>query len=98
MKCAAFAHLVVLLAAALVAAQGACAAITVAGKVVDENGAPVRDALVTAVQAGISAPASASSDAAGLFSLEIPVAGFYTIEAKREGFFLFTNQSIALDE
>jgi hypothetical protein len=98
MKCAAFAHLVVLLVAALVAAQGAGAAITVAGKVVDENGAPVRDALVTAMQPGISAPEGASSDAAGLFTLEIPAAGIYTIEAKREGFFLFTNQDITLDE
>ena len=98
LKSAAFAHLVVLLVAALVAAQGAGAAITVAGKVVDENGAPVRDALVTAMQPGINAPEGASSDAAGLFTLEIPAAGIYTIEAKREGFFLFTNQNITLDE
>ncbi len=98
MKCAGFPLLVVLLAALFGAAQGASAAITVSGKVVDENGAPVRDALVTAVQPGISAPANASSDAAGLFSLEVPVVGLYTIEAKREGFFLFTNQNITLDE
>lgn len=98
MKCAALPHLVILLAAALVAAQGASAAISISGKVVDENGAPVRDAIVTAVQPGIGAPESASSDAAGLFNLEVPLAGSYTVEAKHEGFFLFTNRNITLDE
>jgi hypothetical protein len=101
MKCAAFsrfAALPLLAATMFVAAQGAGAAIAITGKVVDENGAPVRDARVTAAQTGAAAPAGASSDAAGLFSLEVPVAGSYAVEAKREGFFLFTNQNVTLDE
>ena len=87
-----------LVAAAFVAAQAAGAAVTLTGKVVDENGAPVRDALVTAAETGAAERVSASSDAAGLFSIEVPAAASYTIEAKREGFFLFTNQNITLDE
>ena len=40
----------------------------------------------------------ATSDAAGTFRLEIPAPGDYQIQAQREGFFLFTNQSASLDE
>ncbi|MGA2711831.1 MAG: carboxypeptidase regulatory-like domain-containing protein [Bryobacteraceae bacterium] len=101
MKCAALSRFVafpLLVATTFLAAQGASAAITIAGKVVDENGAPVRDALVTALQPGTADRDTASSDAAGLFSLEVPAAGIYAIEAKREGFFLFTNQNVTLDE
>src|ERR1017187_5438477 len=93
-----FAVFTLLVATMFVAAQGAGAAIAITGKVVDENGAPVRDARVTAAQSGAAAPASASSDAAGLFSLEGPVAGSDAAEAKREGFFLFTNQNVPLAE
>src|ERR1700686_3362680 len=72
----------------------ATGAITTMGKVVDENDAPVREAVVTV----LPSKSTATSDAAGLFRLEIPAPGQYQIEAKREGFFLFTNQSALLDD
>lgn len=101
MKGAVFSRLVAfpfVVAATFAAAQAAGTGITVTGKVVDENGAPVRDAIVTAAQSDAGQRVSASSDAAGLFSMEVTEAGSYTIEAKREGFFLFTNPNVTLDE
>ena len=40
---------------------------------------------------------AATSDAAGLFHLEVPGAGIYRIRAEHEGYFLFQNQSVNLD-
>ncbi len=91
----------VLLVAA--AAHTAVAAVAITGKVLDETGAPVRDVRVTATQ-GITvtqdknAPGSADSDAAGVFTLEVPSAGAYQIQAVREGFFLFTRPKVDLEE
>src|SRR4051812_41089408 len=68
------------------------APIVINGKVVDENGAPVREARIS-VGAVI-----ASSDPAGMFRLELPAAGTYAVSAEREGFFLFTNQNVAITE
>ena len=105
MKNNVFSRCVVLYAAAMFAlplAQGADGAITLAGKVVDENGAPVREAVVSVTQASVTqtglAPVTATSDAAGLFRLEIPAPGVWQIQAQREGFFLFTNKNVTLDE
>src|SRR4051812_20869543 len=75
---------------------GAAAGLTVTGKVIDENGVPVREAQVTAAGQDGKSPVSGSSDPAGMFTLEIAAPGSYRIEAKREGFFLFTNPSVAL--
>jgi hypothetical protein len=68
----------------------------ITGKVLDETGAPVREARVTATAAGVTA--GATSDPAGIFRLELPSPGNYRVEVEREGFFLFTNVGIALDE
>jgi len=84
----------------LLALLSACAAIpaiagavTVNGRVVDENGSPVAGARVGAFDPGAETstlPQNArTSDAAGVFHLEIPVAGKYQIRAEHEGFFLF---------
>jgi len=73
------------------------ASVTVAGRVLDENGAPVREARISASLP--DAPAvEATSDVAGNFHLEIPAAGNYRLQAEREGFFVFTNTSVALED
>jgi Carboxypeptidase regulatory-like domain len=79
-------------------ARGADDGVAVAGKVVDETGAPVREVVVTAYKTETSQKSTATSDAAGAFLLNLAEAGTYRIEAKREGFFLFTNAAVALDE
>ncbi len=84
------------LAAAAMAAPDSALRIT--GKVLDENGAPVRDVRVTALETGAVAPFTAGTDAAGEFSMEVPAAGTYRIQAEREGYFLFTQQNVTLDE
>jgi hypothetical protein len=77
----------------------AAPAINITGKVVDENGAPVREAVVAVSPiAGGSEKTSATSDPAGMFRLEITAPGDYQIQAGHEGFFLFANQRTALDE
>jgi hypothetical protein len=91
--------LLALLALTRLAAQEKLA---IAGSVVDENGAPVRNARITAASAGSpeNQPAgrAAISDPAGVFVLEVPAQGNYRIQAEREGFFVFTNPSLTLDE
>src|SRR5438874_13080910 len=74
----------------------ASAAVTITGKVVDENGAPVREARIVASRAGMES--TASSDPAGAFRLEIASPGDYRLEAQRDGFFLSTIPSVALAE
>jgi hypothetical protein len=79
--------------------------LAIMGTVVDENGAPVRDARITALPAASSgdqgagpAQPAATSDPAGLFTIEVPAPGDYRIQAECEGFFVFTNPSVSLDE
>ncbi|HWE50801.1 MAG TPA: carboxypeptidase regulatory-like domain-containing protein [Bryobacteraceae bacterium] len=79
------------------------ASVVVTGKVLDENGAPVNQARVIVLPEGAaSVPANpqnaATSDPAGVFHLEIPANGSYRIEAERDGYFVFTNPRVALDE
>ena len=76
--------------------SAAYGAVTVAGKVLDENGAPLRDVRVTVSSGGTSA--GATSDAAGIFRLEIPESGNYRVEAQNDGYFLFTEPSVELSE
>jgi hypothetical protein len=73
--------------------------VTIIGKVVDENNTPVREAVISVSNAANGpAQSMATSDVAGTFRLEIPSPGNYQIQAQRDGFFLFTNQSASLDE
>ena len=81
---------------ALAATGLGAAAITITGKVVDENGVPVRDVRVTAFSG--SASFGASSDPAGFFRLEMAGSGSYRVEAQRDGYFLFSQPSLELDE
>jgi len=82
--------LVLLIAPSLLAAGG----VVISGKVVDENGAPVHDAVITIAQL----KSTATSDAAGLFRLEIPAPGEYTLQAQCDGFFLFTKPGALLED
>ena len=91
------------LALALVAAAlPLWGAVIVTGKVVDETGAPVRDVRITVSPANASQTApgapAATSDPSGAFQLTIPAPGVYRVRAEREGFFLFTNDRLALEE
>jgi hypothetical protein len=91
---------------ALSVATLSAAPVAVTGRVLDENGAPVRDARVTvfsdATSTGASSTGAAStgatSDAAGVFRLEIPDSGNYRIEAECDGYFLFVQAAVALNE
>jgi hypothetical protein len=75
---------------------------TIIGSVLDENGAPVRDARITVFPAGApqseNAGLAATSDPAGAFRLGIPAPGNYSIQVEHDGFFLFAIPSVALDE
>ncbi len=95
---------------ALIALPAIGLAITIDGKVVDENGAPVQGVRVSVLLPGSvkepgavkdsgaqTAAESATSDAAGLFRLQIPVEGTYPVRAEREGFFVFANGAVGLD-
>ena len=79
------------------------ASTVVTGKVLDENGAPVNEARVIAFPTDSTATPpnpqlAATSDPAGVFHLELPAPGNYRVDAEKEGFFVFTNPGIALDE
>ncbi|MDQ1474556.1 MAG: hypothetical protein QOJ99_6036, partial [Bryobacterales bacterium] len=90
---------------ALIASSGGAAIaadVTIKGRVLDENGVPVAGTRVSvfdseAARAGGHSRAEVSSDAAGLFHLEIPAEGTYPVQAAHEGFFLFQNPSVNLD-
>src|SRR5207248_44223 len=44
------------------------------------------------------AKAGTTSDPAGAFRLDVPTRGIYQLQAEREGFFLFTNANVTLDD
>ncbi len=89
---------VVAVLALVLAPAAAAGAVNISGKVVDENGAPVKGAVVSASNPGAAVPsASASSDAAGLFHFDLPDGGHYSLRAERDGYFVFTNPDLELD-
>lgn len=77
------------LLAGLLAAAFLCAAqVALTGRVVDENDAPVRDALVTVRPASAPATAwTARTSPAGEFSFSLPAPGDYLIGVQREGYY-----------
>src|SRR6185312_1140069 len=70
-------------------------AVTVTGSVLDDTGNPVQGARITA-QSG-EATATASSNASGVYHIEVPAAGDYRLRVEREGFFLLTEPATHLD-
>ena len=85
----------ILLCLAGVAALHA-APVTITGRVLDENGAPVRDARVTAFSG--TSQTRATSDATGVFRLEIQDPGTFRVTAECDGYFLFSQTSVELSE
>ncbi len=69
----------------------AAASVTISGSVVDETGNPVAGARV------ISGTVASTTDAAGIFRLELPAAGNYPLRVEREGYFLLTNKETHFD-
>ena len=66
--------------------------IAVSGRVVDETGAAVSGARVTATSTSLESKtpsAAASSDLAGNFTFTIPAAGTYDLRVEREGYYVF---------
>ncbi len=84
-----------------IAALHVCAAgIVIDGRVVDDNGAPVQGVRVLAVPPGTSkvpATGGVTSDAAGVFRIEVPAEGTWQVFAEEEGFFLFVKPDLTVD-
>src|SRR4051794_13585943 len=68
----------------------ACAEVSIAGRVVDENGIGVGGARIE-LHSVWGAPAVASSDPAGNFRATLPGPGNYAVRVERAGFFLYAN-------
>src|SRR6185437_13345910 len=76
---------------ALAATQALTAAVTISGSVLDETGNPVAGARV------LAGTAAATTDAAGIFRIELPAPGDYDLRVEREGFFLLTGKQTHFD-
>jgi hypothetical protein len=68
------------------------AAVTLAGRVVDENDAPVAGATVEVRGVG-----TVQSDAVGAFSLTAPGPGDYAIDVRREGYYEINNRKVQVE-
>jgi hypothetical protein len=66
-----------------------------AGVVVDENGVPLPATKIT-LQSGAGQNYSAETDGAGRFALRNLPAGEYKVEARKEGFFVLSGQTVTL--
>jgi hypothetical protein len=80
---------------ALSMTTAAAYAVTVTGSIVDETGNPVPGARISAESGGVTA--TASSDASGVYRMEVSAAGDYGLRVEREGFFLLTKPGTHLD-
>src|SRR5437867_1732060 len=78
-------------------AGAASAEVSVAGKIVDENGLAVAFARVELRSKPSSRPSAAMSDIAGGFSLQTAAPGEYLIHAERPGFFVFDGRAALRD-
>jgi len=70
--------------------------VTLRGRVVDEDEAPVRDARVN-VRSAAEKPVEAQTDPTGAFTLTLPSPGDYLISVEREGYYAVTDRKIHLD-
>ena len=77
----------------LLAASPIFAQLTVSGRVIDEEGAPLGNARISARQAG-GAPSTAESGPAGNFHLHLPQPGKYLISVQRTGYFQLVERPI----
>src|SRR4051794_3238424 len=80
----------------LLAANAAIAQISLSGRVVDEDGAPLAHARISAHQAG-GTPAMAESGPAGNFKLSLPGPGAYQVSVQRTGYFQLSERVVEVD-
>lgn len=76
------------------------AAVTIEGRVVDDNGAPVQGARIMLVPQGTPKPpvtGGVTSDASGNFRIDALNEGVWQIFAEDEGFFLFVKSDLNVD-
>ena len=81
-----------MLLSGLVCGVTVSAAITITGRVVDENDVPVSNAAIS-----IPGAAPVRSDATGAFTLELPAPGDYLVSAEREGYYKLTAHPIHVE-
>ncbi|MGD0299910.1 MAG: TonB-dependent receptor [Bryobacteraceae bacterium] len=86
-------QIVRLLLAGLAAILSAHAQVTLTGRVVDQNEAPVANARVSAHR-GTENPVVAFSGPSGAFELRLPTADTYLIDVDREGYFALKARSV----
>jgi hypothetical protein len=69
------------------------------GRVVNDNDAPVEDALITVRPANNAAYAAISvrSDPTGDFRITVPAAGDYVFDVERTGFYALTDHTIPIE-
>ncbi len=70
------------------------------GRVLDENGAPVRAARVTARSASSSGPSNpmeAQTDPTGAFTLAFPAPGDYLVTVEREGYYALKDRPVHVE-
>jgi len=79
-------------------AVAAQAQVAVSGRVIDETGAGIAGARLTARPPDGGVSAAASSDLAGNFKLSVAAAGEYDLRVEREGFYVFTSHGQRFDE
>ncbi len=72
------------------------AQVTVTGRIIDDTGAAIAGTRVELRPVEGGAPAVASSDPAGNFTINLPAAGDYSIRAERLGFYLYQRKSQTL--
>jgi hypothetical protein len=75
--------------------------IALRGRVVDENGAPVREAQVTARPAEVSTAAANSwevqTDPTGAFTLTFPMPGDFVVSVVREGYYALKDRAVHVE-
>jgi hypothetical protein len=82
------------LAAVLV--TGAHAQVTLKARVVDEDGAPLANARISAQLAPMM-PFTVETGPTGTFTLDLPVPGTYLVTVQRTGFFQLTDRPVEVD-
>jgi hypothetical protein len=81
--------------AALAALQLCAADITLSGRVVDENDAPIRDARLTLLQNNDRWETKSAPD--GAFVFTVPVSGDFLLNIERQGFYPIKDRTVHLD-
>ncbi|MDQ6664384.1 MAG: carboxypeptidase-like regulatory domain-containing protein [Acidobacteriota bacterium] len=91
------AHLLAVLLAGASVVRASAAAVTVTGKVTDENGIAVAGARIEMTAAGRPA-STAVSDDVGAFAFAFEAPADYRVQAERQGYFVFTQDAVSLHE